>query len=104
MRVAADTAADSTRRTCPGFQAGKAVTDQPAHEAVDRDGSVGADMGAVLPLDVSAARPYDDATDASIGHEHVGATAEHRNGHTVEVREAEDINGFRRRARLDEQI
>ena len=97
-------AADRARRAGPRLEAGQAVPDRPAHEAVDRDAGVGAHaVRRPSASIVAAARPHDQAADAGVGDEHVRAAAEHRHAH-ARRRARRRTSTISRRARLDEPV
>ena len=83
MGIAVDGAAHRPRGAGPGLEAGAAVRDCPAHQAVDRHAGIGADEIASDHVDPAAARTDDQTGHAAIGHEHVRSAAEHGDRHAV---------------------
>ena len=79
MRVAEDRAADRPRRARPGFEAGAAVSDRPAHQAVDRHRGVGPDCARRRPACTSPPRGrITSPRTPRVGDQHVRSAAEHR--------------------------
>ena len=104
MRVAEDGAADRAGRARPRLEARAAVIDRPAHEAVDRDRGVGADVPLVDRAHVAAARADHEAAHAGVRHEHVRSAAEHRHRHARRARQRQRRHDLVAAARLDQPV
>ena len=81
MRIPVDGPTDSPWRTRPGFDTGKAAIDGPSDEPVDRHRGISPHVSRWQPDDVSATQLDDEPSNAGIGDEHVGTTADDPDWH-----------------------
>ena len=102
--VAVHAAAHRSRRARPGFKSRESMADCPAHQPIDGQRGVGANLARRDFGDATTTRTHDETTNARVGYEDVRSASQHGDRHADLPGVLEHDSQLIARRRFDEEI